>query len=164
MNSRKGNKKWHWVFWGIYFSFNHLINSEQLFHLEDIIVSLTFTLHNAGAAYVTLDWWVPRFYKQKQYLRFTLLTLLTIVIFSILLTASLFPIFANFDEWHPNFPDFLDRFINPIFWSNFSGIAALVIPYFVLQRMEMERKNDQLAKEKLATELQLLKSLSLIHI
>jgi len=75
MNFLKGNRKWHWIFWGVYF----LIN--------------LFTLHNAGTAYVTLDWWIPKFYNKGKYPQFIIVTFSTIVIFSILLTASLLLLF-----------------------------------------------------------------------
>ncbi len=158
MNSRKENRKWHWVFWILYFLINHLIHAENLWHPGNIMINIIFALHNAGAAYVTLDWWIPKFYREQQYFRFITATFLTIIVFSIFLTATLFPIFFHFDEWHPDFATFFETFRMSIFWSNFSGITFLVIPYFVLQRIEMERKNNQLTKEKLEAELQLLKS------
>lgn len=158
MNSRKENRKWHWVFWGIYLLINHLIFAEDRFSLGSLLINLIFVVHNAGTAYVTLDWWIPKFYRKQQYLRFVGATFMTIIFFAILLTASLYPIFTMLNEVEPGLIAFLKELGGSIFWSNFSGIAALVIPYFVLQRVEMERRNNQLTKEKLEAELQLLKS------
>ncbi len=158
MNFLKGNRKWHWIFWGVYFLINHLIFAEDRFSLGSILTNLLFTLHNAGTAYVTLDWWIPKFYNKGKYPQFIIVTFSTIVIFSILLTASLFPIYNEFGEWQPDIYTFLNAFNGSIFWSNFSGIAFLIIPYFLLQRIEMENRNQQLEKEKLAAELKFLKS------
>ena len=158
MNSRKENRKWHWVFWMVYFLVNHAIFSPELFHPFNIIVQLTFVLHNAGAAYATLDWWIPRYYEKKLYGKFIIVTFITIAIFTVFLAASLYSIFISFDGWQPDWPAFLDQFLGPVFLSNFSGITAMVVPFFVMQRIEMERHNNQLIKEKLEAELQLLKS------
>ncbi len=158
MNSRKENRKWHWVFWSIYLLINHLIFAENRFSFGSLLINLIFTLHNAGTAYVTLDWWIPKYYRKRQHFKFVGATFLTIIFFGILLTASLYPIFTRLNEFQPGLPAFLKEIGGSIFWSNFSGIAALVIPYFVLQRIEMERRNNQLTKEKLEAELQLLKS------
>lgn len=158
MNSRKENRKWHWVFWSIYLLINHLIFAEDRLSLGSLLINLIFVFHNAGTAYVTLDWWIPKFYRKQQYLRFIGVTFITIIFFAILLTASLYPLFTNLDKFQADLPSFLKEFGGSIFWSNFSGIAALIIPYFVLQRIEMERQNNELVKEKLEAELQLLKS------
>ena len=53
---------------------------------------------------------------------------------------------------------FIEGFGVAVFFSNLSGIGALVIPYFILQRIEMEKRNQKLEKEKLEAELKLLKS------
>ena len=158
MNFLKGNRKWHWVFWSIYFLINHLLFAEDRFSFGSLLTNLLFTVHNAGTAYVTLDWWIPKFYNKRKYVQFIIATFSTIVIFSILLTASLFPIYNSFDEWHPDIYTFLSAFNGSIFWSNFSGITFLIIPYFLLQRIEMENRNRQLEKEKLEAELKFLKS------
>jgi len=158
MNSRKKNRKWHWIFWGIYLLVNHLIFAEDILSLGNLFINLIFVLHNAGTAYVILDWWIPKFYRKQQYLRFIGATFLTIIFFAILLAASLYPIFMTISEFQFDSTTFLNELGGSIFWSNFSGITALVIPYFVLQRVELERRNNQLTKEKLESELQLLKS------
>lgn len=158
MKSLKENRKWHWVFWVIYSIINHSIFSPEFFNPFNIAVQLIFTAHNAGAAYTTLDWWFPKFYRKQQYVKFVAATFLTISFFTVLLATNLFIFFYFFNDWSPDLNAFLIQFRGPFFWSNFSGIAALIIPYFVLQRIEMERRNNQLTKEKLEAELQLLKS------
>lgn len=158
MNSRKENRKWHWVFWGIYFLVNHLLFSPEFFNPFNLTVQLIFTLCNAGAAYTILDKWWTLYYGKQKYMHFFGLIFITICVFTFFLTATLYFIFILFDNWQPDLNSFLIQYRGPAFWSNVSGITAIIVPYFVMQRVEIERRNNQLEKEKLATELQLLKS------
>lgn len=162
MNSRKENRKWHWIFWIAYFLVNHLIFAEQIFNSISILINLFFAFHNAGTAYVIIDWWIPRLYQEKRYSAFILASLGTVLLFSVLLGLSILAIFNLFiiSDYVTliNIKDYFPSFYYAIFWSNLSAITLFLIPYFVLQRIEMERRNNQLEKEKLATELQLLKS------
>jgi len=158
MNSRKRNRKWHWVFWIAYSLINHLIFSPEKFIWQSMIVTIIFSLHNAGTAYAVLDWWIPKYYHKRQYFRFGLAVIATILVFSLFLFGSQLAYFSHFTPHAINLNLFFEQFGAPSFLSNFSGTAILITPYYILQRIEMERRNNQLEKEKLATELQLLKS------
>jgi len=161
MNSRKENRKWHWVFWIVYFLVNHFIFAEALLSPTSVCINIAYTLHNAGTAYVIIDWWIPRLYQEKRYGLFILASLGTVCFFTLLLGMSLLGIAQHFIHSSislGNMSEYFPNFQYSIFWSNLSAITLFLIPSFILQRIEMERRNNQLEKEKLATELQLLKS------
>lgn len=158
MNSRKENRKWHWVFWIAYSLINHLVFSPERFIWQSIAVTVIFSIHNAGTAYVVLDWWIPKYYHKKQYVSFAIAVIATILTFALFLFGSLLAYFSYFEPFPINLNLFFEQFAAPAFLSNFTGIAFLITPYYILQRIEMERRNNQLEKEKLAAELQLLKS------
>lgn len=152
------NRKWHILFWGLYFMLNHFIFSPDLLDPFNLFVQFLFVLHNAGAAYIILDWWIPQLYVNKLYGRFLVATLLTIGLFTLLLLLSLLALFSLSPNHLVPLSIFFEEFLGSTFWSNVSGVAALLVPYFVLQRIEMERRNRQLEKEKLEAELKFLKS------
>ncbi|MEM6317633.1 MAG: histidine kinase [Bacteroidota bacterium] len=159
MQPYKINRNWHWIFWTIYFLVNHIIFSPEFFGWRNICIQLIFLAHNAGAAYVTLDWWVPKLYRKGQYGRFLLATTLTILVFGVALMFSLMGFYGLLmEEAFFTFQEFFDTFIGPVFWSNFSGITAVTVPHFVFQRIEMDRRTKRLEKEKLEAELKVLKS------
>ena len=68
MNNRKGNRTWHWIFWGAYFLLNHFIFSPEVFRPFDLLVQCVFVAHNAGTAYTILDYWLPKYNKNKGYI------------------------------------------------------------------------------------------------
>ena len=156
MNKWKENRKWHWGFWAIYFLINHGFFSYSLFDPFSLFVNVIFLLHNAGTAYAVLDWWIPKFYEKKKYAQFFAVISITLFVFTLFLAVSVYAIFeiANVPS---RFSYFDQNLFGPAFWSNVGGMAALVIPYFVLKRIEMERRNQQLEKEKLEAELKFLK-------
>ncbi|MEM1123106.1 MAG: hypothetical protein AAGJ18_21870, partial [Bacteroidota bacterium] len=154
MNDLRTSRKWHWFFWLIYFLVNHLIFSPNIFSPTGIFINATFALHNAGVAYITLDWWIPRFYRKEKYLLFLLATFSTIILFTAFLLGSLYLFYHLAIQELVSFDLFFAQYKGPTFWSNFSGLTALAIPYFVIQRVEMERRTNKLEKEKLAAELQ----------
>ncbi len=158
MNFTKGNRKWHWIFWTAYFVINQLLWSPEFFSLHSFAIQFIFVIHNAGTAYVTLDKWIPKFYQHKRYGRFVLATLATIMFFSLLLNASLMAFFTHLGQDIVETSIFYKEFFGATIMSNFSGIACLIVPYFILQRIDMERRNRQLEKEKLEAELKNLKS------
>lgn len=158
MKHQKKNRKWDWVFWGFYFLINHYFFSPTLFEWKGVLITLIFVVHNAGTAYVVLDKWIPTYFQKKKYGWFLLASLLTITVFSILHIASLLAFFRFTDIPMVDISEIKQSIIGPAFLSNFSGLTALAIPYFVQQRIHLERRNRQLEKEKLAAELQNLKS------
>ena len=158
MEDWKQNRKGHVVIWFIYFLINHVAFSPELFSIEVIVSQLIFLAHNAGTAYVVLDWWVPKFFQKKKYGYFLLVSFLTIVFFTVLLGASLFAWFRIKGTPLDDLNYFKDYFLGAAFWSNFGGVTALVLPYFVSLRVQLERRNRQLEKEKLEAELKFLKS------
>lgn len=160
MNSSQPNRKWHWIFWIIYSLVNHLIFTPhgEYFHLESISITLLFTLINAITAYITFDCWFTKFYKNQQYLRFIVATFLTIFVFGTLLFFILYYFSPIIMGRNISLSDFSNALLGPSYLSNLSGISALFIPYLVMQRITMERRNRQLEKEKLAAELKFLKS------
>ena len=158
MNFSKGNRKWHWVFWGTYFVINQFLWSPEFFSPFSFAIQFIFVTHNAGTAYVTLDKWIPKFYQQKRYGLFFLATMATIMVFSLLLNATLMAFFTHIGQEIVETSIFYKEFFGATIMSNFSGIACLIVPYFILQRIEMERRNRQLEKEKLESELKFLKS------
>lgn len=158
MNKRQENRNWHWVFWAIYFFVNHFIFSPEILRPFDLFIQVIFVLHNAGTAYTILDWWLPKYQKTKGYIWLFLVIAGTLIFFTILLALSLVATFRMASIPDPMFHDFNMRLVYPTFWSNLGGLTALAIPYFLKQRLEMERRNQQLEKEKLEAELKFLKS------
>lgn len=156
---KKGKfRKWHWLFWVVYFMVNHLLFSPEFWSIYSWSIQLIFLVHNAGTAYIVLDKWIPKFYLKKRYVLFVLATIATILLFTILLNATLYAFFSHWGKGLIDLTTFSVQFLAPTCMSNISGIAFLAIPYFISQRIEMERKNQQLEKEKLEAELKFLKS------
>lgn len=158
MNIQQSNRRWHWFFWIIYGLINHIIFSPDYFSITSLNTTVLFLVHNAGTAYVVLDWWIPKFYRKGKYGLFILSTIGTIIFFGSLLSLSLIASYKIIGDFQPDLNLFIQEFGVAAFFSNLSGIGALVIPYFILQRKEMERRNQKLEKEKLEAELKLLKS------
>ena len=115
MNSRKGNRKWHWVFWIAYSLINHLIFSPERFIWQSMVVTTIFSLHNAGTAYAVLDWWIPKYYHKRQYVRFAFAVIATILIFSLFLFGSQFAYFSHFTRDGINLNLFFEQFGAPAF-------------------------------------------------
>lgn len=160
MNSIKENRKWHWVFWITYFLVNHILFSpeNESFSSQSLAITLLFTLTNVATAYATLDWWFVKFYKKQQYGYFILAIILTILICGTILFFVLYFSFTYVLNENVNLSAFSYAFLGPAYLSNLSGISALFIPNVVRQRIDMERRNRQLEKEKLESELKFLKS------
>jgi len=159
MDNMELNRKWHWIFWGIYFCVTHVMFSNTVFDLFDVIVSAIFLLHNIGAVYVVIDYWIPRLYKKrKQYVLFLIMVFITCLMFSGFLMLSLILLFGAFDKVGQNVYFFIENFLTGVFWSPISATTLILIPYFVVQRIELDRRNQHLEKEKLAAELNFLKS------
>ena len=76
---------------------NHYVFSPNLLSAEDLIASVVFALHNAGTAYVVLDWWIPAYFQKKRYGLFLVATILTLLLFSTLLFSSLL-LFFNYTD------------------------------------------------------------------
>jgi sensor histidine kinase YesM len=158
----KKHINWHWIFWISYFLISHIVFSNPYaFTLTSLTISTIFIIHNMGLTYLTLYWWIPYFFRKKQYILFIIITLLSSFVFAISLGYCL--IYFNniccievvdFEDAAAKIPNFN----NAIFWSNFTALTIFLIPHFILQRMEVERRNRQLEKEKLEAELKLLKS------
>ncbi len=158
MDNIEQNRKWHWIFWGAYFCITHVLFAIRVLGAFDLVVTSIFMLHNMGAAYVVIDYWIPRLYKKKQYVLFLLAVLITCVLFSVCLMLSLILLFGAFDLIGENVQDFVSTFSGSVFWSPISGVTLMLIPYFVVQRIELDRRNQRLEKEKLEAELKFLKS------
>ena len=71
---------------------------------------------------------------------------------------SLILLFSAFDRIGHSIHYFIEGFLTSVLWSPFSAVTLILIPYFVLQRIELDRRNQQLEKEKLIAELEFLKS------
>ena len=158
MKTSKENRSWHWIFWIIYFMLNHIIFSPGFLEPFDLLIQFVFVFHNAGTAYTVLDWWLPKYNKAKGHIWLFLVIAGTLIFFSVLLALSLVAIFRIANIPSPMFDSFNTTLMYPTFWSNLGGLTALAIPYNMSQRLEMERRNQQLEKEKLAAELKFLKS------
>jgi len=158
MNTWKQNRNWHWMFWGIYFLTTHCFFAYELFHPFSLFITLIFTTHNAGTAYSILDWWIPAYYQKRKYFQFFLAICFTLLLFSALLYLSLVGVFEVSNISDGVYDKFNEAQFMSIFWSNVGGMTTFAIPYFVTQRVELERRNKQLEKEKLAAELNFLKS------
>jgi len=158
MNIVKENRKWHWVFWLAYFLINHLVFSPEFWSPFSLAIQFIFLIHNAGSAYVILDKWIPQFYLRKRYLYFVLAALATVLLFTLLLNATLLVFISHFGTGIVDSNTYSWELQVSALMSNISGIAFLTIPYFISQRVAMERRNRQLEKEKLASELKFLKS------
>lgn len=149
------------AFWLIYFTASHLAFAPILFSPYNLLISGIFLVHNMGTAYVTLDWWFPLLYKKKRYGRFVVATMLTVLLFAALLGATLLGLLnltTDFSATLETIDQYYKDFYASVFWSNFSAVTAFMIPYFILQRIESDRRTRQLEKEKLEAELKLLKS------
>lgn len=158
MDNTTHNRKWHWVFWGTYFWVTHVVFSDKILGLFDLAITGIFTLHSIGAAYVIIDYWIPRLHQKKQYGLFLIAAFITCILFSACLLLSLIVWFGAFNLIGENTTIFIEGFLSSVFWSPISAVTLILIPYFVWQRIELDRRNQRLEKEKLATELKFLKS------
>jgi len=158
MDNIEHNRQWHWIFWGIYFCITHVMFSNTAFDPFDLLVSVIFLLHNIGAAYIIIDYWIPRLIKKKQYILFLVVVFTTCMVFSGFLMLSLIVLFKTIARMEGGVEFFIETMSTGVFWSPISSVTLILIPYFVLQRKELDRRHQQLEKEKLATELNFLKS------
>jgi len=109
--------------------------SNTAFDPFDLLVSVIFLLHNIGAAYIIIDYWIPRLIKKKQYILFLVVVFTTCMIFSGFLMLSLIVLFKTIARMEGGVEFFIETMSTGVFWSPISSVTLILIPYFVLQQL-----------------------------
>ncbi len=113
-----------------------------------------------GASYFTAYYLFPRYFFQKQYLKFSIYLLVSAAIFIFSMRAILF--FLVFPQIYPSinerFPDFMQFNIIQHLFYTYTTVAIMVIIKIAKQWNEVQKRQELLVQQNLKSELALLRS------
>ncbi len=150
---------WHYLFWAIYTVFWHFVSSPQPFSSASFLTSAVFALSNMGAVYLNVLILIPHLLNRKIYALYILFVLLDIALFSLVLGLGLYFTFNWID------PKIAEAFfslptvvLGSTLGSNMTAVIAFTAIYLLRQRQDVEKRNRDLKREKMAVELEYLKN------
>ena len=140
------------VFWYILF----MVLQEYEPHWIDIPVNLAYLSAHMAVSYTNLYGLMPRFLARKQYPSYFLLVVLLIAGGTLYLGTVLTLIFHAFSE--EGWGQIWNQVIETAFWSVFTTLIITSAIKLYRQWRQSQRRNQELEKHNLQTELQLLKA------
>jgi len=152
------SQKWvyHSVFWLSYTIMWHLIAAQHPFTKYSLLISFLFMTVDMGASYTNLYVLLPRFFYKKFYIKYALLFVANIAFF-IGLMIFLWSLLEYSFFGSTNIAKSTYVF-SSVFGSVMGVVTITMLVKLGKRSLETERKNEELEKEKLATELKFLKS------
>jgi two-component system, LytTR family, sensor kinase len=160
MMNRQRTKKWlyHSAFWILYTLLWALLFPDHATPLLSAIgINFIYMVTHAGATYISVYWLIPRFLYKRRYSSFLLFQLLNLLLFSI-------PIAVTYRIILKDYPAELNRLmqLENIIPATIGSIAITVLLFstiaLVIHKLEAEKKNRELEKEKAVAELNYLKA------
>jgi sensor histidine kinase YesM len=152
------NNYGHILFWLFYTTFWLVIGYDKTAPIWQLfLINFSFLVGHAGASYLGIYILLPRFFQTKKYILLVILSLVNITFFSLLIsvgmTLSLFLNQENYNlVWLPK------RWFVQFFLSTF-WIVAIFMAWKALKDWRIsEKRNTELEKENLQTELHFLKA------
>lgn len=155
------SKKWTWhlAFWSAYTLFWHLVSTPDPRSWPALVTSIIFTLVNAAAVYFNLYALMPRYLYGKQYGKYVGSLAANVVLSSVLLAALLYGwFFLISPESVVGFFSEPYQVIGSTVGSNTTAVFLTTAIYLLRRHVLMERRQKELEREKLETELKFLKS------
>ena len=150
--------KGHILFWLMYTLFWAMVGykkEDPLWQL--VLVNSFFLIGHLGASYVGIYILLPRYFQKKKYVFLILFSLLNIVLFGILISTGMsLALFLNNENfawlWLPK--NWFPKFFLSTFW-----IAAIFMAWKGLyEKRKADKRNSELEKQNLQTELHFLKA------
>lgn len=150
---------YHLLFWLVYTVFWHSIFSPDFLSLGGFTTSLIYTLVHALVSYFSIYVLVPRLWKRGRRLVYILALVASILVGACLLAFLLYLWFEGvspatrklfFADWQ--------MLVGSLLGSTFSGVTLAMVIYLLLQRRQLEQQQERLQQEKMAAELQFLRS------
>ena len=152
------NYKGHILFWIVYIFFWAIVGYEKTAPIwQLILINFSFFFGHAGASYIGIYVLLPRYFQPKKYFQFVLVSLIEIAFFSLFISLGITMAFylnqENYDRiWFPK--NWFTQFFLSTFW-----IVAIFMAWKGLQeRRNAEKRNSELEKQNLQTELHFLKA------
>lgn len=149
----------HVAFWMAYFIFWTYVskNGYGADLSKAVLATFIYFLGQAGVGYLSIYWLVPRFFFTKKYIVFAALVLGSCVLGSLLIDVGMRGVFPDLFARGGNAVSFNRYFLYcfiAVFFSTILFIAARVIK----ERVQAQKMNSILEKEKTEHELKFLKS------
>ncbi|WP_338766929.1 histidine kinase [Bernardetia sp. ABR2-2B] len=148
----------HIFFWFAYTLFWGIVGYESTAPIWQLLLTnFFFLIGHAGASYVGIYILLPRFFQTKKYVSLVVFSLLTIFLFSFLIsvgmTLSFFLNGESYSEiWLPR--KWFPKFFLSTFW-----ISAIFMAWKALKDWrKADKRNSQLEKENLQSEVHFLKA------
>lgn len=148
----------HGLFWLGYTLFWHTIFSPSMLSLEGWITSCIYTLVHAGVSYLNIYVLIPKLWQQHK-LIYTLILLAAIVLGALLLGGLLYIWFNGLSaQGASDFFEEMQYVLGSLLGSTLTGVMLTMGTFLLLQRRNMEQKQERLEQEKMAAELQFLRN------
>jgi len=149
----------HILFWFVYFVFwtYFSVHSYGTSVPKAILATCTYFAGQAGVGYFSIYYLVPRFFFTKRYAAFAVAVFSGILVGSLFITAGMFALFHTmFSEGaaHISFGTYLLYTLLAVFSSTLLFISVRVIK----ERVQAQKMNSILEKEKTENELKFLKA------
>ncbi len=152
------SQRWvyHSIFWLSYTGMWHLIAAQHPFTSYSLLISALFMIVDVSAAYTNMYVLLPRFFYKKAYLKYAFLFMANIAFFvALMLGLWSFLEFSFFGSTSVAKSKYV---LSSVFGSVMGVVTITMLVKLGKRSLETERKNEELEKEKLATELKFLKS------
>ncbi len=151
------HKLHHIIFWLAYFIFWTLF-STYFYHAnmaDAFLVTLVYFIGMAGMCYACIYVWMPRYFNTKRYGLFAILSLFTLLVSVVFITAFVVPMISRMvPSYHPSFITFgIYILIDNLFFT----VIAIAVK-IIRERIKNEKRSQLLEKERTENELRFLKS------
>ncbi len=152
------SQRWvyHSIFWLSYTIMWHLIAAQHPFTKYSLLISGLFMIVDIGASYTNLYVLLPRFFYKKFYIKYAILFVANIAFF-IGLMLFLWSLLEFSFYGTTNIAKSTYVF-SSVFGSVMGVVTITMLVKLGKRSLQTERKNEELEKEKLETELKFLKS------
>jgi hypothetical protein len=152
------NSYGHVLFWFVYTTFWGVIGYDSTAPIWQLfLINFSFLIGHAGASYLGIYVLLPRFFQTKKYVLLVVFSLMNITFFSLLVSVGMTIAFGLNGEnynwiWLPK--KWFTQFFLSTFW-----IVAVFMAWKGLQaKRKAEKRNTELEKENLQSELHFLKA------
>jgi two-component system, LytTR family, sensor kinase len=125
--------------------------------LKALAATFVYFVGHAGVGYLSIYYLVPRFFFTRRYLKFTGIVLIGIVLGSLLITLGMSVLFHSLFTGGANHIGF-SRYFFYAFISLLFSTALFIAARVIKERVQTQKMNSILEKEKTEHELKFLKS------
>ena len=150
--------KGHFLFWLIYSVFWLVLGYQEITPIWQLsLINISFLIGHAGASYTGIYFLLPRYFQREKYIELFVFTLLNLFFFSLIISVGMsLALYLNQEDydWVWRAKNWFTQFFLSTFW-----IAALFMVWKAVQeKRDTQRRNVELEKQNLQTELHFLRA------